>query len=101
LRYLWHHSEKRRHGEDHSHVDFRTRGAQKAAREPKFQKNVIFPEIRRLPSIALDADDVASKLTLKLFGKRDYKYQMVLAEPISHQLYKERNFDLKINIVDA
>lgn len=50
--------------------------------------------------IELDENSYDDQLIVKLLGKREYKYKMVLEEVLPSQLYKERNFDLLIKIVD-
>jgi hypothetical protein len=43
---------------------------------------------------------VVDPLTEKLFGRKAYKYRLVLEESLPETLYKERNFNVKVRLVD-
>lgn len=38
---------------------------------------------------------------MKIFKQKEYRYRLELSEPTETLLYKERNFNLKIKLVDS
>ena len=42
----------------------------------------------------------ADPLTRQLFGNSTYKYQLVLDCPVPETLYKERNFNLSVKLIE-
>ena len=43
----------------------------------------------------------SSSLISKLFGARKYKYSLELAESFPEVIYKERNFNLELRLLDS
>jgi hypothetical protein len=48
----------------------------------------------------LSALQTKDPLIDQLFGKKTYRYRLALAEEIPSTLYKERNFNLKVKLID-
>ena len=44
--------------------------------------------------------ETSDKLTKTLFGENQYKYKLVLNEKFPETLYKERNFNISVKLVD-
>lgn len=40
------------------------------------------------------------ELTVKLFGARAYKYRLVLTDSFPETIYKDRNFGLKVKLMN-
>lgn len=56
----------------------------------------------RPSSFGLQEGNPADELIGKLFSREtEYRYQLELATPLEQPLYKERNFNLEVRLLDA
>ena len=52
-------------------------------------------------ALSLNEEDYNDKLINLIFKSKSYAYQMVLSESFENQLYKEKNFNIYLKLVDS
>lgn len=57
-----------------------------------------------MPSFRDDSTDqeetIVSPLITQLFGKKKYNYRLQVQEPVPTTIFKERNINISVNLVD-